>query len=149
MSRSDALVGAALACLSAASPLSGTGQPEQWTLELTVTIGSVFDAETGLTAVGGVIVEGDRLFVAQPYEQRLRVFSLTGDFLGFIGRDGEGPGEFRSVDGIGLHEGLVWVLAGVDRVPGLPASGKKRGGEAHPPGLVGDPMTSHSKGEVP
>ena len=78
-------------------------------MELTVTIGSVFDAETGLTAVGGVIVEGDQLFVAQPYERRLRVFSLTGGFLGFIGRDGEGPGEFRSVGGIGLHEGLVWV----------------------------------------
>ena len=109
MSRSDALVGAALACLSAASPLSGTGQPEQWRLERTVTIGSVFDAESGLTAVGGVLVEGDRVFVAQPYERRLRVFSLTGDFLGFIGRGGEGPSEFRSVDRIGLHEGLVWV----------------------------------------
>lgn len=109
MSRSEALVGAALACLSAASPLSASGQPEQWTLELAVTIGSVFDAETGLTAVGGVIVEGDRLFVSQPYERHLRVFSLTGDFLGFIGRDGEGPGEFRSVDGMGQHEGLVWV----------------------------------------
>ena len=109
MSRSEPLVGVALACLSAASPLSATAQPEQWTLERTVTIGSVFDAGTGLTAVGGVIVEGDRLFVAQPYEQRLRVFSLTGDFLGFVGRDGEGPGEFQSVDGMGLHEGLVWV----------------------------------------
>lgn len=99
----------AAAQLVAASPWPGSAQVEQWTLERTVTIGSVFDAETGLTAVGGVIVEGDRLFVSQPYERRLRVFSLTGDFLGFIGRDGEGPGEFRSVGGMGLHEGLVWV----------------------------------------
>ena len=99
----------AAAQLVAASPWPGSAQVEQWTLERTVTLGSVFDAETGLTAVGGVIVEGDRLFVAQPYERRLRVFSLTGDFLDFIGRDGEGPGEFRSVDGTGLHEGLVWV----------------------------------------
>lgn len=108
--RPDALVGAALACLAAAaSPLSVTGQPEQWTLERTVTIGSAFDAGTALTPVGGVIVEGDRLFVAQPWDRRLRVYSLTGDFIGFIGRDGEGPGEFRSVDGIGLHGGLVWI----------------------------------------
>ena len=56
-----------------------------------------------------MIVEGDRLFVAQPWDRRLRVYSSLGDFIGFIGRDGEGPGEFRSVDGIGLHGGLVWI----------------------------------------
>ena len=93
----------------AASPLADSTQPEQWTLERTLTIGSAFDPETGLTRVGDALVVGDRLFVTQPLEQRLRVFSLTGDFLGFIGRAGEGPGEFRSVDLVGLHDGRAWV----------------------------------------
>lgn len=104
-----ALMGAALACFCAASPLPASAQLERWTLERTVTIGDAFDPETGLTRVGRVIVQGDRLLVAQPLEHRLRVFSLTGDFLGFIGRRGEGPGEFWRVSSMGVHEGRVWV----------------------------------------
>ena len=96
-------------CFCATLPVPASGQLERWTLERTVTIGDAFDPETGLTLVTGVIVQGDRLLVAQPMEQRLRVFSLTGDFLGFIGRRGEGPGEFRSVGFMGVHEGRVWV----------------------------------------
>ena len=96
-------------CLLVASPLPASAQLERWTLERTVTIGDAFDPETGLTRLAGVIVQGDRLLVAQPLEQRLRVFSLAGDFLGFIGRRGEGPGEFRRVGSMGLHEGRVWV----------------------------------------
>ena len=99
----------ALACLCAALPLPASAQLERWTLERTVTIGDAFDPETGLTRVGRVIVQGDRLLVAQPLEHRLRVFSLTGDFLGSIGRDGEGPGEFRRVSSMGVHDGWVWV----------------------------------------
>ena len=98
-----------LVCLCAASPLPASGQPERWKLERTVTIGDALDPETGLTLVGGVIVRGDRLFLAQPFEKRLRVYSLAGDFLGFVGRDGEGPGEFRSVDGMGLYDDRLWV----------------------------------------
>jgi len=100
---------AALACFYAASPLPAFGQLEQWTLERTVSIGDALDPETGLTLVGDVIVESDRLLVAQPWEKRLRVYSLTGEFLGFIGRGGEGPGEFRWVGGMGLDNGHVWI----------------------------------------
>ena len=56
-----------------------------------------------------MIVVGERLFVAQRREQLLRIFSLAGDFLGFLGGRGEGPGEFREVNGIGVRDGLVWV----------------------------------------
>ena len=104
-----ALMHAAVACFCAATPLPASGQLEQWTLERTVTIGDALDPETGLTLVGDVIVQRDRLLVAQPWEQRLRVYSLTGDFLGFIGRNGEGSGEFRRVDSMGLHTGRVWI----------------------------------------
>ena len=96
-------------CLVAASPCPGSAQVERWTLERTVTIGHHSDPELGLTWVGDVIVDGDRLFVAQRREQRLRIFSLKGDFLGFLGGRGEGPGEFGDVSGIGVRDGLVWV----------------------------------------
>ena len=104
-----ALMLVVLACFCITLPRPASGQLERWTLERTVTIGDAFDPETGLTRVAGVIVRGDRLLVAQPLEQRLRVFSLAGDFLGFIGRRGQGPGEFRRVSSMGLHDGRVWV----------------------------------------
>ena len=105
------LAGAALgcSCLVAASPCAGSAQLERWTLERTITIGDHSDPELGLTWVGDVIVNGERLFVEQSDEERLRIFSLTGDFLGFLGGRGEGPGEFREVNGIGVRDGLVWV----------------------------------------
>ena len=120
------LAGAALgcSCLVAASPCPGSGQLEQWTLERTVTIGDAFDPETGLTLVGDVIVEGDRLLVAQPRERRVRVFSLTGDFLGFIGRGGEGPGEFRRLGRMGLHDGRMWIDSGSRRLQYFDAEGR-------------------------
>ena len=99
----------ALACFCAASPLPASGQLERWTLERTLTIGDALNGETGLTLVGDVILLGDRLLVAQPREQRLRVYSLAGDFLGFIGRRGEGPGEFQRLGGMGMHEGRAWI----------------------------------------
>ena len=99
-----------LAFFCAAVPFPASGQLERWTLERTITIGKALGSEAGLTWVGGVIVRDNRLIVAQPQERRLRVFSLTGDFLGFIGRAGEGPGEFREVGGMGLlADGRLWV----------------------------------------
>ena len=102
---------AVLACAGgvAAFPFSGSGQVARWTLERTVTIGDALDPETGLTRVGSVIGHSGRLLVGQPREQRIRIFSQEGDLLGFIGRQGEGPGEFEWVSGMGLHRGFVWV----------------------------------------
>ncbi len=99
-------------CLVAASPCLGSAQVERWTLERSTTIGDHSDPELGLTRVGDVIVLGDRVFVAQRRDHGLRVYSLTGDLLGLIGRRGRGPGEFSDVDGMGVHNGLVWVSDG-------------------------------------
>ena len=88
---------------------SGSAQVQRWTLERTITIGHHDDPKLGLTWVEDVIVDGERLFVAQPDEHRLRIFSIEGDFLGFLGGRGEGPGEFQEVNWIGFHDGLVWV----------------------------------------
>lgn len=124
--RLPTLAGAVLgcSCLAAAWPYPGTAQVERWTLERTVTIGDAFDPETGLTRVGDVIVLGDRLLVTQDLERRVRVFSLTGDFLGFIGRGGEGPGEFWSVGSMGLHDGRMWIDSGSRRLQYFDAEGR-------------------------
>ena len=161
---------AALACFCATLPLPASAQLERWTVERTVTIGDAFDPETGLTLVARVMVQGDRLLVAQPMERRLRVFSLAGDFLGFIGRDGEGPGEFRSVGNMGVHEGRVWVddpdlrryqyfdaegrfvsSARVRGHPTLPATGgaSVRGILADGSMLVGYSLSAHELAESP
>ncbi|MCY3809867.1 MAG: 6-bladed beta-propeller [Gemmatimonadetes bacterium] len=79
-------------------------------MERTVTIGEALDdQETGLTRVGDVVVLEGRLFVAQPRERCLRIFSLAGEFLGVVGREGEGPGEFGYVNGLGVRDGLLWA----------------------------------------
>ena len=124
MRKPCALMPAALACFWVASPLPGSGQLERWTLERTVTIGDALDPETGLTRVGDVVVMGDRLLATQDLERRVRVFSLTGDFIGFIGRGGEGPGEFRSVGSMGLHDGRVWIDSGSRRIQYFDAEGR-------------------------
>lgn len=103
-------------CLVAASPCPGSAQLERWTLERTVTIGHHSDPELGLTWVRNVVVFGERLFVMQHRDHGLRVYSLTGDLLGFIGRWGRGPGEFSDVGGMGVHNGLVWVADGSRRL---------------------------------
>ena len=134
---------ASTACITA-SPVTSAAQLPEWTLERTLTIGDPIDPQMGLSWVGRVIVDGDRLLVAQPMEQRVRIFSLTGDFLGYIGRQGEGPGEFQTVNGMGLHDGLVWVadrilrrVQSTRRTGSRRRSGSKatqrspRGGRAH------------------
>ena len=96
-------------CFVADSPRAGSARHDRWTLERTITIGDASDPEMGLTRVGDVVVHGERLFVVQGREQRVRIFSLAGDFLGFLGGPGEGPGEFRWMNGMGVRDGLVWV----------------------------------------
>ena len=85
------------------------GQVPKWTLERVVTIGDALDAQRGLSSVGDVIVDGDRILVEEPLEQRVRVFSVDGAPLGSIGGRGGGPGEFESLDAMGLHQGMLWV----------------------------------------
>ena len=98
-------------CVAAGTilPLPVSAQLERWTLERTLVIGDAMDEERGLTRVGSVAVAGDRLHVGQPQESRIRVFTTDGDFVGFIGRRGEGPGEFRYLGKIGAHEDAVWA----------------------------------------
>ena len=65
-------------------------------LEETLVIGE----STGviLGSVGGVVANGEgTIFVADPENAHIRVFSPAGDSLTTIGRKGQGPGEFQNV----------------------------------------------------
>jgi len=82
----------------------------QWTLEREITIGSVDDPELGMTRVGTVTVDGDgNIFVTQPDDDWIRVFSPDGNFLYDIGRGGNGPGEFQLMWRVGWLGDTLWV----------------------------------------
>ncbi len=96
----------------AAEPAAVWSQVPTWILERGATIGDALDAERGFSSVGDVIVDGDRILVEEPLEHRIRVLSVDGAPLGSIGGRGGGPGEFESLDAMGLHDGLLWVADG-------------------------------------
>lgn len=67
-----------------------------------VTIGAVNGApEYTFGRIGGVVVgPKQRIYVAASMAQQVRVYSPTGHFLFRFGHEGDGPGEFRSIEGI-------------------------------------------------
>ncbi len=85
-------------------------------VERAVRIGVVDgEAEYVFGRIGGVWVAPDgRIFVGDAQAREVRIFTPEGEFLGRLGRTGEGPGEFRHVDGIGAAPGGgVAVLDGM------------------------------------
>src|SRR5690606_26237756 len=85
-------------------------------VERAVRIGVVDgEAEYVFGRIGGVWVAPDgRIFVGDAQAREIRIFSTEGEFVGRLGRTGEGPGEFRHVDGIGAAPGGgVAVLDGM------------------------------------
>lgn len=51
-----------------------------------------------------------RLYVAEPQERRVRVFSRQGEPLPAIGRNGSGPGEFANISDLGWVGDTLYVL---------------------------------------
>lgn len=90
-------------------------EPGVWSLseDPTLEIGVVEgEEEYQLHRVGGSVrLDDGRIVVANTGSRELRVFGPDGDFLGSVGRDGEGPGEFRSPSRIRRLAGdtlMVW-----------------------------------------
>ncbi len=66
--------------------------------------------------------------VAEPRENRLRQFAADGTPRGTFGRGGAGPGEYRSIRGIGLVGDSIWVLdVSLRRTSWLASDGTLRG----------------------
>jgi hypothetical protein len=69
------------------------------------------DLPAPLTYVVAMARGGDgSLFLLDPPQKSLFRFSPRGEFLGRVGRDGEGPGEFRWPLGLGTLGEDIWVV---------------------------------------
>jgi hypothetical protein len=105
------LLACGLSLSGAVSP--GSAQVPEYTLVPTVRIGSLDDPGTALSLVTGLAVAPDgRVAVMQPEESSVWIFSPSGERLGELGREGAGPGEFRSVSMIGWRGDTLWVADG-------------------------------------
>ena len=76
--------------------------------------------------ISAVAVASDRrIWVADAQAREIRVFSETGEFRQRVGRDGEGPGEFRHVGGLARAPDGVGAMDGrLGRVTVFDASGE-------------------------
>ena len=92
------------------------GEGESWTLPDSGVVIGVMDgaAEEVLGEVAGVAVDEEgRIWVADDQAKEIRVFDPDGVFLRVVGREGEGPGEFRNLSGLARAPGGVAALDGV------------------------------------
>jgi hypothetical protein len=112
----------ALTLMATAAPSVMQDGYRQYELVETHRIGA-YHGPSALTDVGDVIVGRDSLvYVAQPRERAVRVFTATGVPVRRIGRTGRGPGEFEGIDrltwaephGIGVYDSRNQRLTIVD-----------------------------------
>ena len=108
--RSCTLLLVPLLLLAASDPAHAQAGVQRWSLEPELRIGSIDTPPDLLTEVGDLAVAAGRVFVAQPQDRQVRVFDTAGRFIGVIGRDGAGPGEFRSFASIGVRSDTLWVV---------------------------------------
>ncbi|MDA0327922.1 MAG: hypothetical protein O2958_02750 [Gemmatimonadetes bacterium] len=99
------LAGLGLLCLiSASCDRASTIGPEslpQWSLgEPTVVLGNLDGGPTAFSPIRAV-ASGPRseVHVLLPQDHQIRIFASNGDFVGEIGREGDGPGEFQNPSG--------------------------------------------------
>ena len=67
------------------------------------------DSESALTQVHWAMVHNGRIFASQMYERGVRVFTVEGDFVDFLGGLGQGPGEFQALGSGGWDGDLLWM----------------------------------------
>lgn len=99
------------ACLAACAdePAAPPAIPE-WTIVEELRLGSIDDSRQALTRVGQLATDADgNLYVAQPQDGVIRVFSPDGDALAVIGGEGEGPGEFTALRSFGFLRDTLYV----------------------------------------
>ncbi|WP_419941223.1 hypothetical protein [Candidatus Palauibacter sp.] len=93
------LPGLLLACGGSGALDHVPGSTPEWTLRRAVTIGSVDHPTHALSTVGGVLADANHVYVLQPQEGRVRIFTRDGEFVRYLGGEGEGPGEILTPTG--------------------------------------------------
>lgn len=88
------------------------GAVPQWSLgEAVVVLGTREGGPAGFSPIGGIgLGPRSELHVLLPQEHEVRVFGGAGEYLGSVGAEGEGPGEFRRPSRIGFVGDTLWVL---------------------------------------
>ena len=123
-----AALAASLACLPSEQPQSGepsgaaTSPADRPAAEVVVEGRGVLlsDADVDLSIPVSVDIDGGgNLWVVDRRLNRVLVVSPDGEVLRTVGRNGEGPGEFRAPRGLGVRGDHVYVL---DNVHGVQAS---------------------------
>ena len=86
-------------------PVTNTGPPPPARLDLVVSIGPKTLTDTGSPEEFGSVTSvalgpGGEIFVADGRNREVRVFGLDGAHRRTFGREGEGPGEFQSLNSL-------------------------------------------------
>lgn len=107
-------------------------QDEAWRVDSAraVVIGTLEGADEYVFGqlAGVAVAEDGRIHVADMQASEIRTYSPDGEFIARIGRDGEGPGEFRNISGLGLapEGGIAALDARLARVTVFDSSGGYR-----------------------
>ena len=103
-------IGALGSCGHASDPSEMTSAPA-WSAVLDVRVGSIDTPGSTLTYFRDIEVGSDgSMYTVHPQEQLIRVFAADGSLRDTIGGEGDGPGEFQNVGGIGWVGDTLWVL---------------------------------------
>ena len=103
-----------LACLSIVLLLTTQAaaqqSPPMWSLVTEVRIGAIDGGPTALERIGHIAVNPHTGAVSITQRNEIRVFDEHGSFIHTIGREGSGPGEFRSFAWIGWMDRELVVI---------------------------------------
>lgn len=112
MTLKETLAAALLVASCSDVPIPPTPEPESWALgDPSVVIGARHEGPSALSHVRSLAVgPREEVHVLLPQEHRVKVFGTEGGYLGSIGGEGEGPGEFSRPTEIGFVGDTLWVL---------------------------------------
>ncbi len=76
-------------------PNAPRGVPTKFSLKDELTIGYDDDPDKSLAELGVfVVAENGKIYITDIKDRKVKVFDTDGSFVGLIGREGQGPGEF-------------------------------------------------------
>lgn len=126
------------------------GAPPEWSLTEVLTLGAAGDAGGSAQQFGrisGVVAGADgRVYVADALAREIRVFREDGSFVRRIGQEGEGPGEFSTLQSIAwLGDRLAILDPGSGRLGLLSSEGEWLGQRRYS-SLTGTDIRLHPTG---
>ena len=106
-----------LVAFSVGMPLLLSAQEvPQFRLDKQLSVGDAVSGDITFAKVVAVVPGPMASFyVADAGEKSLRQFDRLGKLLRRIGREGNGPGEFRSLDYVGRSADTIWVVDGIQK----------------------------------